>query len=114
MWMSYTQIYVRRVWDNLYMKNFGLTTEEFKGVKEIIEMRTIKRRPRADMIQTFKEEINKEREGTKFKPLTFIAVHQKLVKFKNNDDGNARMFAFLQDCLKQKSFGQYFFYKLKI
>ena len=68
---------------------------------------------RASVIQQFLEEINKEREGTKFKPLSAKAIAIKLSHLKLQD-----LYTFLslaKDYKNRKqSFSKYFFGALKV
>lgn len=69
---------------------------------------------RADIIRQFLEEMNKERLGTKYKPLTARAVAIKVGHLKDN----ATLYYFLSMCKDYKnrkgSFSKYFFGALKI
>lgn len=68
---------------------------------------------RSDVIRQFVEEINKERIGTKYKPLSPKAVAIKLSYLKLQD-----LYTFLSLCKdyknRQQSFSKYFFGALKI
>lgn len=67
-----------------------------------------------DIINEFVKEINKEREGTKFRKVSFIAIRQKLYAIKDNP---FLLQEFLKECRDYKhrsgSFSKYFFAKLK-
>ena len=69
---------------------------------------------RQDIIRQFLEEINKERVGTKFKPLTGRGVAIKVGHIKDNHT----LYYFLSECKSYKhrhgSFSKYFFGSLKI
>lgn len=62
-----------------------------------------------DIIELFRTRLNKERENTKYKPLSFMAVRNKCVAMNINE-----LNAFYEDCLKAKNFSSYFFFKLKV
>ena len=68
----------------------------------------------AELIEEFKTELNRERTGTKWEPLTFIAVRTKLAAIANDADELRR---FLSECRDYKnrngSFGKLFFAKLR-
>ena len=72
------------------------------------------RSERAFVLSQFLEEINKERLGTKFKPMTGRAVAIKLSHLKDN----GTLYYFLSTCRDYKnrhgSFSKYFFGALKI
>lgn len=65
------------------------------------------------VINQFKDELNKERVGTKYKPLSFIAVKMKLLKIKELRE----LYSFLSVCRdsknRQGSFSRAFFGILK-
>lgn len=86
---------------NLDFSHIQLTKLTSKVVKEVHAYN--------DIIKLFQEQLNKSRIGTKYKPLSFIAVKQKCVAM-NIDELNA----FYSDCLKAKNFSSYFFFKLKL
>ena len=69
---------------------------------------------RQDIIRQFLEELNKERVGTKFKPLTGRGVAIKVGHIKDNHT----LYYFLSECKDYKnrngSFSKYFFGALKI
>lgn len=69
---------------------------------------------RQDIIKQFLEEINKERIGTKFKPMTGRGVAMKLALLKTNQE----LYQFLSICKDYKnrhgSFGKRFFGGAKI
>lgn len=69
---------------------------------------------RQDILRQFLEEINKERIGTKFKPITGRAVAMKLSHLKDNHT----LYFFLSQCKdyknRNKSFSKYFFGALKV
>ena len=69
---------------------------------------------RATIVQEFVEEINKEREGTKWKLVHGRAIAMKLGHIKKKED----LYVFLSLCRKYKAegkgaFGKYFFGALK-
>ena len=72
------------------------------------------RSERADIIRQFLEEINKERIGTKYKPMTGRGVAIKLGHIKDN----GTLYYFLSQCKdyknRHKSFSKYFFGALKL
>lgn len=72
------------------------------------------RSERADIIRQFLEEINKERIGTKFKPMTGRGVAIKLGHIKDN----GTLYYFLSTCKDAKnrrgSFSKCFFGSLKV
>lgn len=69
---------------------------------------------RAEIISQFVDEINKEREGTKWKPVTGRAVAMKVSHLKNNFE----LYSFLSNCKDYKNrgghFGKCFFGSLKV
>lgn len=69
---------------------------------------------RQGILKQFLEEINKERVGTKYKPLTGRAVAIKLSHLKDNHT----LYFFLSQCKdyknRQGSFSKYFFGALKV
>jgi len=65
---------------------------------------------RQEIIQKFVDGINKEREGTKYKPMTWKAVNGKLSHIKNIET----LRDFYKDCKKSKNFGAKFFWSLKV
>lgn len=83
------------------LKYFKLPELTTKAVKETVAYN--------DIVEIFRTRLNKEREGTKYKPLSFMAVRNKCLAM-NIDELNA----FLSDCEKAKCFSSYFFYKTKI
>jgi hypothetical protein len=64
---------------------------------------------RQSILKEFVDEINKEREGSKWKPITGRAVAMKLQLLKTNQD----LYAYLSECRDYKnrngSFGKRFF-----
>ena len=66
------------------------------------------RNPREELIDKFRQRINAERVGTKYKPLSYVAVLQKVRHI--SDEG---LYHFYKDCERGKSFGSTFFYKLR-
>jgi len=64
---------------------------------------------RAMLINDFLVEINKEREGTTYKPMTARGVAIKLGHIPTNE-----LYYFYKVCFKSKSFGRTFFGALKI
>lgn len=69
---------------------------------------------RQDIVRQFLEEINKERVGTKYKPMTGKGVAMKLSHLKDN----GTLYFFLSECKDYKnrngSFSKYFWGALKI
>lgn len=61
-----------------------------------------------DLIKLFLDRINKEREGTKYEPLKFMAVKSKCAGIKKIEE----LQAFFADCEKARNFSEYFFYQL--
>lgn len=66
------------------------------------------RNERDEIISNMQERINKEREGTKWKPLSVRAVVMKVSHLKGFE-----LNWFYCECCKAESFGRYFFGKLK-
>ena len=64
---------------------------------------------RIHLIETAKENINKERDGTKWKKVSFMAVKMKV---RHLDDWDLGMF--VSQCEKADSFSKVFFGALKI
>lgn len=60
------------------------------------------------IIQQFVDEINKGREGTKFKPVTWKQINGMVAHLKGFELNH-----FFVSCKKAKTFSSYFFYKLK-
>lgn len=69
---------------------------------------------RAEIIQSFVEEINRERKDTTWKPVTGKGIAMKLSHLKNNFE----LYSFLSSCKDYKNrggqFGKCFFGSLKI
>jgi hypothetical protein len=66
------------------------------------------RNEREEIIENIRERLNKDREGSKWKPLVHMAVK---LKVKHLDDWDLK---FLYDkCKRAKSFGSCFFWNLK-
>ena len=63
-------------------------------------------RDRTDIIKLFVDKLNSER--GKYKPLSFVAVQQKLIGIVEMH----HLHAFYEDCMKAKCFSKYFYYKL--
>ncbi len=63
---------------------------------------------RTDIIKLFVDKLNEDRVGTKYRPLSFVAVAGKVEGMKENH----HLHAFYEDCLKAKCFSKYFYYKL--
>ena len=80
----------------------GITFKQFVLVKQSPY------RDRTDIIKLFVDRLNAERAGTKYKPLSFVAVQSKLVGIQEIH----HLHAFYEDCQKAKSFSKYFYYKL--
>ena len=69
-------------------------------------------RDRNDIIKLFVDRLNNQRLGTKYKPLSFIAVSRLLDGFAKTEDGTAQMYGFMCDCEKANHFSKYFYFKL--
>ena len=84
----------------------------FDIIKEKQQIKQGATSERASVIQQFTEEINQEREGTKYKLLTGKVIAIKLSHLKLQD-----LYTFLSLCRdyknRQKSFSKYFFGALK-
>ena len=65
---------------------------------------------RATIIEDITKEINKEREGTKWKPLTGRGVAMKVAHLKDTQD----IYFLYSKCKKAKSFGACFFGELRV
>lgn len=69
---------------------------------------------RQDILRQFQEEINKERIGTKYKPMTGRGIAMKLAHVKDKHT----LYYFLSECKDYKnrngSFSKYFFGRLKV
>jgi len=63
---------------------------------------------RAELMHTIISTINKEREGTKFKPVTPVQIGVKLKHMSTSD-----MVGFVKECKQARNFSEYFWYKLK-
>jgi hypothetical protein len=89
------------------------TIEQLIQERQPVKVKTITNE-RQDIIRQFVEELNKERIGTKFKPLTGRAVAIKLGMIKTNQG----LYEFLSICKDYKnrngSFGKRFFGGAKI
>ena len=85
----------------------------FDIIKEKQQIKQGATSERASVIQQFTEEINQEREGTKYKLLTGKVIAIKLSHLKLQD-----LYTFLSLCRdyknRQKSFSKYFFGALKV
>jgi hypothetical protein len=73
-----------------------------------LRVTTKARNEREEIIENIREQLNKGREGTKYKPLTFVAVKLKITHL---DDWDLKFF--YDKCKKAKSFGGCFFGELK-
>lgn len=67
------------------------------------------RNERDQILLDIQKRINEEREGTKFKPISFIALK---IKTAHLDNWDLKMF--YGDCSRSQSFGQCFFGRLKV
>lgn len=89
---------------------------EIKDIISKIDLtqKTQIRSERAYIVSQFLEEINKERLGTKYKPMTGRGVAMKISHLKDN----GILYYFLSECKDYKnrngSFSKYFFGALKI
>ncbi len=63
---------------------------------------------REEMVETIRRSVNETRIGTKYKPLTYMAVYMKVRPLTDFYLG-----ALLQECQKSSNFSQTFFGKLK-
>lgn len=89
------------------------TLTEILKERQPVKVKTITNE-RQDIIRQFVEEINKERIGTKFKPLTGRAVAIKLGMIKTNQ-GLYEFFSICRDYKNRNgSFGKRFWGALKI
>ena len=68
------------------------------------------RTPREELIEKFRTQLNVDRAGTSYKPLSYMAVHSKVNHIKNDE----QLYHFLRDCERAKHFSKYFFFKLKV
>ena len=80
-------------------------------IKELLKLETTNDKTEEDgLIREFMEELNKERIGTKYKPLTFMAVKMKLYAIRKNKQD---LREFLSNCRDYKnrngSFSKIFF-----
>ncbi len=66
------------------------------------------RSQREEMIEKFRARINEGRAGTKYRPLSHVAVKLKLQHVESEHE----LYAFYKDCEGAKSFSAYFFYAL--
>lgn len=67
---------------------------------------------RASIVKMFVDKINKEREGTKWPPVTGKRMAIKLSKQRTGmSDGD--LFAFYKECADHKCFSSYFFWRFK-
>lgn len=65
-------------------------------------------RDRTDIIKLFVDKLNAERAGTKYRPLSFVAVQRKLEGIQEIH----HLHAYYEDCMKAKCFSKYFYFKL--
>jgi hypothetical protein len=63
---------------------------------------------RAELIGKITDRLNKERDGVKFKKLTYAGVSAKLSHIK----GDSNLYAFYRQCEEAKSFYRFFFWSL--
>lgn len=64
---------------------------------------------RAELIGKFTDRLNKERDGVKYKKLTYKRVGFLLSHLK----GTSELYAFLRQCEEARSFSAYFWWALK-
>jgi len=64
---------------------------------------------RAELIGKFTDRLNLDRDGVKFKKLSYAAVAVKLAHIKSNFD----LYAFMRACEQANSFSKYFWWALK-
>lgn len=86
-----------------YLENKRARTEE----KEMLEGRRYVNE-RQEVIQRFVDKINRDREGTKYKPVTWPQINGQL---RNTSVGNLKLF--YKQCQQQKCFSSFFWWKLK-
>lgn len=93
------------------------TTNEIKPIFSLLSVpeKTKVKSERADIIRQFMEEINKERIGTKWKPMTGRGIAIKVGHLKDNKT----LYYFLSQCKRYKNegkggFSKCFFGSLKI
>ena len=67
---------------------------------------------RAGIVKLFVDKINQERQGTKWPPVTGKRMAIKLSK-KMTGMSDGDLFAFYNECLYQKNFSSYFFWRFK-
>lgn len=63
---------------------------------------------RAELMHTIIHTINKQREGTKYKPVTPVQIGVKLKHMSTSD-----MVGFVKECQQARNFSECFWYKLK-
>lgn len=84
----------------------SFTTKQFE-LKKFNRKEDLSRR--ASLVKEFVEALNKEREGTKYKPLQPAYVATRLAFLDTWD-----LSMFLVQCRKAKSFGKTFFWAIKV
>lgn len=67
------------------------------------------RSQKEELIENFRTRLNENRVGTKYKPLSHVAVK---VKLGNTGMTDHELYAFYQECCSAKSFSKFFFYAL--
>ena len=64
---------------------------------------------RSELIGIFTDRLNRDRDGVKYKKLSYAAVSVKLAHIKTNFD----LYAFLRSCEEARSFSAYFWWAIK-
>jgi len=80
----------------------GITFKQFVLVKQSPY------RDRTDIIKLFVDRLNVDRVGTKYRPLSFVAVQRLLEGIQEIH----HLYSYFEDCQKAKHFSKYFYYKL--
>lgn len=80
------------------------TTKDLFNNYRIISTKT-HRSERGDLITTFTERLNQEREGTKYKPLSLSYIANLLSVYKTGD-----LYVLLRKCNEAKSFSKCFWW----
>ncbi len=81
----------------------------FKNYKIKVQKGGVPRTQREELIEKFRTKLNEARVGTKFKPLSHVAVKNKLCHITKEHE----LYAFYKDCEGAKSFTRYFWWSLK-
>jgi len=76
---------------------------------KIKEVKSTITNERADLVRQFLEALNRERLGSPYKPLTARGVAVKVGHIPTQD-----LYYFLKKCQEARSFGECFFYQLKV